>query len=159
MKAEEITARREMCRDMIGATAEEIVQEYVSPHMTDGRVYFYDAVHAVEATVTKLATYIAELEREVARLRKELESEKGLWEKLHAIEEAKIIYDIHYCRAGVGFKFYEPPADAPKDQYPENWKDYLNIYKYYDCFEQAITEEYKKLSHEKQQALTAKEEK
>ena len=71
----------------------------------------------------------------------------SILEKLHEIENAKIIYDIHYCRAGIGFLFYEPPTtlDVPENMYPKNWKDYLVVERYYDTFEEAVESEYKKL--------------
>ena len=72
-------------------------------------------------------------------------------DKLHKIEDAKIIYDIHYCRAGVGFVFYEPPnsVDAPQGMYPKNWKDYLVVNTYYETFEKAVDGEFTRLGESK----------
>ena len=80
-------------------------------------------------------------------------------EKLHKIEEVKIIYNIHYCRAGVGFIFYYPqkvlnPKNTKKYycntrvinlKYPINWKEGLSVDTYYPTFEKAVKAEYKKL--------------
>ena len=60
-------------------------------------------------------------------------------EKLHAIEEAKTIYDIHYCNAGIGFIFFYP------EKAKQNWKEGLNVECYYPSFEKAIEAEYNKL--------------
>ena len=59
--------------------------------------------------------------------------------KLHAIEKAKCIYDIHYCKAGVGFIFY----DAEKDS--GEWRDALTVNRYYPTFEEAVHSEYARL--------------
>jgi hypothetical protein len=72
-------------------------------------------------------------------------------EKLHKIEEAKCIYDIHYCKAGVGILFYEPPEgydinvkfnDSRKKDF---WRKYLNVDKYYPTFEEMIEAEYARI--------------
>ena len=80
-------------------------------------------------------------------------------EKLHKIEEVKIIYNIHYCRAGVGFVFYYHEKVNPRNtlrmkipkgkeidlKYPINWKDGLSVETYYDTFEEAVIAEYEKI--------------
>ncbi len=66
-------------------------------------------------------------------------------EKLHKIEEAKNIYDIHYCRAGIGFLFYEPPKGFETNLQHDDWKKYLTVDRYYDTFEKAVNAEYEKL--------------
>ncbi len=69
-------------------------------------------------------------------------------DKLHFIEEHKIIYDIHYCRAGVGFIFYceeKIKNPIPGDGYPENWRKGLVVEKYYPTFEKAVEVEYQKI--------------
>jgi len=53
-------------------------------------------------------------------------------DKLHWIENVKTIYNIHYCRAGVGFIFH----------YPE--KGGLSVDGYYPTFEEAVDAEYQK---------------
>lgn len=61
-------------------------------------------------------------------------------DKLHTIEEAKTIYNIHYCNAGIGFQFFygnNPHAD--------NFKDYLTVDMYYPSLEEAIEGEWKRL--------------
>lgn len=72
-------------------------------------------------------------------------------EKLHRIEKEKSIYDIHYCRAGVGFVFYEPPNghdinkrfnDSINRDY---WRKYLKVDKYYPTFTKAVNAEYRNL--------------
>ena len=67
--------------------------------------------------------------------------------KLHAIEKEKIIYDIHYCNAGVGIKFYNPPAGYKRseDYHNQDWRKYLTVDQYYPTFVQCINAEYKKL--------------
>mgnify|MGYP001576195892 CR=1 FL=1 len=61
-------------------------------------------------------------------------------QKLHKIEEEKNIYDIHYCKAGVGIIFYYPEKIKTG-----NWKDGLSVERYYPTFEECIKAEYKKL--------------
>lgn len=71
----------------------------------------------------------------------------GTLTKLHEIEDATTIYNIHYCRAGVGFSFYEPPDDF-EIKFPyksEEWRQYLHVYAYYPTFEEAVEGEYKRL--------------
>lgn len=73
-----------------------------------------------------------------------------LLEKLHKIEEAKNIYDIHYCRAGIGFIFFAPPAGYTQKPHPDKtWKKYLIVEKYYPTFEDAVDAEYKKIEIKK----------
>lgn len=67
-------------------------------------------------------------------------------EKLHAIEDKKIIYDIHYCKAGVGFIFYSPPEGYDITILDgDSWKKFLTNDKYYDTFEKAVAGEYLRL--------------
>jgi trehalose-6-phosphate synthase len=68
-----------------------------------------------------------------------------IMKKLHAIEDKKCIYDIHYCRAGVGFLFYEPPQEGEVDMTKSEWKKYLKVDKYYPSFKEAVGAEYKRL--------------
>jgi len=63
----------------------------------------------------------------------------NILEKLHEIEEKKCIYNIHYCKAGIGFIFYEEDRDMG------NWEDALVVKHYYESFEKAVEAEYKKL--------------
>jgi len=58
---------------------------------------------------------------------------------LHEIEKKKCIYNIHYCKAGVGFCFYEGPFPAYD---VEDWKKYLSTYRYYPTFEEAVKGEW-----------------
>jgi len=68
-------------------------------------------------------------------------------QKLKTIEKAKCIYNIHYCNAGVGFCFYEPPKDyIIATPINEEWRKYLNTHKYYPTFIKAVNAEYKKLT-------------
>ena len=63
-------------------------------------------------------------------------------EMLHEIERRAASYDIHYCRAGVGFIFYEGPAEhGPGD----DWKQHLIVRDYYPTFEEAVEAEYQRL--------------
>lgn len=66
-------------------------------------------------------------------------------EKLHAIEEKKSIYDIHYCRAGVGFVFYYQDKDSADEK--ESWRKALGCDRYYPSFESAVEAEYEKISN------------
>ncbi len=83
-------------------------------------------------------------------------------EKLHAIEGAKCIYNIHYCKAGVGFIFYYPgkvpePEKTAKIQIPNpvnkeldtkrplRWREGLSVEKYYPTFEEAVEAEYARI--------------
>lgn len=63
----------------------------------------------------------------------------NILEKLHKIEEEKCVYNIHYCKAGVGFCFYDEDRDMG------NWKEALVTRGYYDSFEEAVVAEYNKL--------------
>lgn len=85
---------------------------------------------------------------------------EDILEKLHKIEAKKIIYNIHYCRAGVGFIFYDPeivkePEITKKvkignkeidTKTPLNWETGLVVNKYYPTFEKAVEEEYNLLT-------------
>jgi len=63
-------------------------------------------------------------------------------EKLHAVEKAKCIYNIHYCKAGVGIVFYYP------DKYSgDDWKMGLSCEKYYPTFEDCINAEYEQVKN------------
>lgn len=79
---------------------------------------------------------------------------------LHAIEKAKNIYDIHYCRAGVGIVFYYPEKDpgGTRDVHigaikfqtrDDSWKQALSVDKYYPTFEAMVEAEYKKIQEGK----------
>jgi len=77
---------------------------------------------------------------------KQMKAEKSILEKLHAIEEDKTIYNIHYCNDGIGFCFYEPPDGFEMDCKANEWKKYLNTHHYYPTFEEAVEAEYKLLT-------------
>lgn len=62
----------------------------------------------------------------------------------HAIEAQKIIYNIHYCRAGVGFIFYDGPTEPPDD-----WRKHLVVKTYHPTFEDAVQAEFNRLSTKK----------
>lgn len=64
-------------------------------------------------------------------------------QKLKVIEKAKCIYNIHYCKAGVGFVFYE--EELPLGLVSKRFRDRLTIHKYYSTFTQAVNGEYKRL--------------
>ncbi len=83
-------------------------------------------------------------------------------EKLHAIDEAKCIYNIHYCNTGVGFIFFYPekvpepektkkiilPAPVSKEidtGKPIRWREGLSVEKYYPTFEDAVDAEYARI--------------
>ena len=59
-------------------------------------------------------------------------------EKLHTIEQAKCIYNIHYCKAGVGFCFYE-------EDFKKDWRDNLRTDRYYPSFAEAVEAEFARL--------------
>lgn len=66
--------------------------------------------------------------------------------KLHEIEKKKCIYNIHYCKAGIGMIFFDPPDDFKEiDPLKDIWKKYLTVEKYYPTFEEMIEAEFKKL--------------
>lgn len=69
-------------------------------------------------------------------------------EKLHKIEKEKSIYDIHYCKAGVGFLFYEPPKDFKIERPSDEWRKYLTVSRYHLTFEEAVGAEFKNLIEE-----------
>ena len=64
-------------------------------------------------------------------------------EKLHAIEEARCIYNIHYCKAGIGFCFYVNQKDV--DGSDHSWKKNLETDRYYPTFEEAVDAEFERL--------------
>lgn len=79
-------------------------------------------------------------------------------DKLHKIEDKEIIYNIHYCAAGVGFIFYdetkiqnpipgivEIAGKKVNTEMPENWREGLFVTRYYGAFEEAVKAEYDKL--------------
>ena len=77
------------------------------------------------------------------------------WQKLQEIERKKCVYNIHYCRAGIGFIFYYPEKDPMKFedvkigdstiQKNVGWEEALSVEKYYPTFVQAVNAEYKNL--------------
>lgn len=77
----------------------------------------------------------------------ELFDHSAILAKLHKIEETVVIYNIHYCTAGVGFCFYDPPDDFEIDlKYPsDEWRQHLITHRYYPTFEEAVESEYKRL--------------
>jgi len=64
---------------------------------------------------------------------------KNILSKLHKIEKEKCIYDIHYCKAGIGFIFYELKKDKG------DWKSALEVDEYYPTFEEAVEKEFERL--------------
>lgn len=66
-------------------------------------------------------------------------------EKLHKIEDKRCIYDIHYCKAGVGFVIYYSEKDSTEIWASNIQNNGLNCEKYYPTFEKAVEAEYKKL--------------
>jgi hypothetical protein len=67
-------------------------------------------------------------------------------QKLHRIEKEKTIYDIHWCRAGVGIIFWEPPKGYKKSEYSvDEWRNYLIVDQYYSSFVRCINAEYKRI--------------
>lgn len=71
--------------------------------------------------------------------------DKTALEKLHEIEKSARIYNIHWCNAGIGIQFYEPPPGYT--DYPGNgeWRKYLITRKYYPTFEEVVCGEYSRL--------------
>jgi hypothetical protein len=68
---------------------------------------------------------------------KDWKEPKQVMKMLHEIEKQKRVYNIHYCKAGIGFIFYEGPVE-----YIENWRDYLSVKTYYPIFEEAVKAEW-----------------
>jgi hypothetical protein len=83
-------------------------------------------------------------------------------EMLHALQtrkDGKVLYDIHFRNAGVGFTFWKPPSIkagcellgsaccqlSTKEQ-TDKWRQYLIIERYYTSFEQVVKEEYKRMT-------------
>ena len=62
-------------------------------------------------------------------------------EKLRAIEKSKVIYNICFRNAGVGFMFYDERLVKNND-----FKTGLTLEHYYPTFTKAVREEYKRLS-------------
>ena len=82
-----------------------------------------------------VGSFLNSLERKYLEEPKENNPASTL-EKLHFIEKHKHIYDIHYCRAGIGFIFYYPKLDKG------NYKEALAVENYYPTFEEAVDAEY-----------------
>ena len=76
-----------------------------------------------------------------------IETEENKLRKLHKIEDSTAVYNIHYCRAGIGFCFYDPPDDFKIElKYPnDEWRKHLHVYDYYPTFEEAVEGEFKRL--------------
>lgn len=80
--------------------------------------------------------------------------EMTILEKLHAIEDAKCIYNIHYSNAGVGFCFYDSEKIQFRGRFidgtsafirDDRWREGLTTDKYYPTFEEAVEAEYQRL--------------
>jgi len=67
---------------------------------------------------------------------------KTVGQMIAYIERKKSIYDIHFCRAGVGFLFYKPPKGF-KITKNSDWRKYLTVEKYYKNITEATKAEYK----------------
>lgn len=81
-------------------------------------------------------------------------------EKLHAIEDRKVIYNISYRNGGVAFVFYYPEKVSHPEitekvviggrtidtEQPKNWRQGLSVQTYYTSFEAAVEAEYDCLS-------------
>jgi len=68
-------------------------------------------------------------------------------QKLKIIEKKKCIYNIHYCRAGVGFMFYYPKKDKTDVWSKDRSDNGLSVDKYYPTFIKAVNSEYKLLKN------------
>ena len=82
-------------------------------------------------------TYTMEQIKEVFAAPIEVKEPYTILEKLHVIEEHKCVYNIHYCKAGVGISFYYAERDTG------NWKEALGTKGYHKDFEACIEAEYK----------------
>ena len=67
------------------------------------------------------------------------EKTSDLLSKLRELDEKKVIYNIHRCKAGWGIIFYYPEKDDG------DWKLALSVDKYYPTFEEMVEAEYRKL--------------
>jgi len=65
--------------------------------------------------------------------------------KLHQIEKQKCIYDIHYCKAGIGFLFYNSKEDKTSKWQRNIPNNGLSVARYYPTFEEAVEAEFEKL--------------
>jgi len=66
-------------------------------------------------------------------------SKMTVMDMLHAIEKERCIYNIHYCKIGVGFVFYDPEEDKG------DYRAALSIERYYPTFEEAVKVECERL--------------
>ena len=71
---------------------------------------------------------------------------KTILQQLKEIEKVKCIYNIHYCKAGIGFVFYYQEED--KTHPTKRWSvdaanNGLSVDKYYPDFKAAVRVEYK----------------
>lgn len=83
-----------------------------------------------------------------------------LMEKLEVIQECKLLYNICFRKAGVGLQFVNLKKPKVRPFYdlekvnandnrvekvlPDNWKDFLEVDKYYPTLEEAIDAEYER---------------
>lgn len=66
-------------------------------------------------------------------------SNKPLEQIIKEIQQIGTIYNIHFCRAGVGFVMYK--GDGSED----NYKDELSVDQYYDDIRTSAEETFKML--------------
>lgn len=68
--------------------------------------------------------------------------------KLQYINDNACIYNIHYCKVGVGFQFFEEKRITKgdrSDRTSEGWREGLINYRYYSTFTEAVGYEYARL--------------
>jgi len=68
-------------------------------------------------------------------------------EKLEAIREYKVVYQILFRNAGVAIQFYDPPDDFKAKGSDETWRNFLKINKFYPTIKEAIDAEYSRVCH------------
>lgn len=66
-------------------------------------------------------------------------------EMLRFIELNTVIYNVHYCKAGVGFQFYEEKQGVEPCWEADAWRQNLVTHQYYKTFSLAVKGEYERI--------------
>lgn len=85
----------------------------------------------------------------------EEQTPKTILEKLHAIEEIRIVYNVVYRKAGVAFMFFTPfkitnydeskHASKQTEEVQKAWREGLHVLGYFPTFELAVEGEYARI--------------
>jgi hypothetical protein len=62
---------------------------------------------------------------------------------LDEIRNKQTIYNIHFCKAGVGIQFFDPPDNDP--EHSVHWEQHVKTFHYYPTFRECIETEWARL--------------